>query len=268
MKVTIHIWDLPHRLFHWLLAASVTGAYVTAKIGGELIDWHGRLGVFILGLLVFRIVWGFIGSTHSRFVTFFPSLPRIAAYLKGQWQGIGHNPLGALSVIALLATLALQVGTGLFANDDIAFEGPFFDFIDKDLSDKLTGWHNTAFNVLLSLVVLHLVAIVYYRWAKKTNLVKPMLTGKKEIPVTLAEAIITDHHIKAGVVRFALSLIISSTVAWGASGGITQFPIARVTSPCCSFAWAAVDVVQSNGLLSDSQQQTAQVAPAQAPANF
>lgn len=220
MKVTVHIWDLPHRLFHWLLAASVIAAYVTAKIGGEWIDWHGRLGVFILGLLVFRIVWGFIGSTHSRFSSFFPTLPRLLAYLKGRWQGIGHNPLGGLSVLALLTVLAVQVGTGLFANDDIAFEGPLFGFIDKDTSDQATAWHNTSVNFLLALVALHLVAIIFYRWVKKNNLVVPMLTGKKQIPVALAE--VSDHGHRAGLIRFALSLIISSTVAWGASGGIVQ----------------------------------------------
>ena len=223
MKVTIHIWDLPHRLFHWLLAVSVVAAYITAKIGGELIDWHGRLGIFILGLLVFRIIWGFIGSTHSSFSTFFPTFSRISAYLKGQWQGIGHNPLGALSVLALLAAVAVQVGTGLFANDDIAFEGPLFDLIDKDVSDKLTGLHSTTFYILLGFVVLHLIAIVFYRFVKKTYLVKPMLTGKKEVPRALAEAVAPDHStIGFGAVRFILSLIISSTVVWGVSGGVTQ----------------------------------------------
>ncbi|WP_333873995.1 cytochrome b/b6 domain-containing protein [Methylobacter sp.] len=222
MKVTLPVWDLPHRLFHWLLVISVTAAYITAKIGGALIDWHGRIGIFILGLLVFRIIWGFIGSTHSRFVTFFPTFSRLAAYLKGRWQGIGHNPLGALSVIALLTVLAVQVGTGLFANDDIAFEGPLFNLVDKSSSDKLTGWHNTAFNFLLALVALHLAAIVYYRWIKKTNLVVPMLTGKKNIPVALAEVVAGRHDQGFGILRFILSLIISSTVVWGVSGGISQ----------------------------------------------
>lgn len=222
MKVTLPVWDLPHRLFHWLLVISVTAAYITAKIGGALIDWHGRIGIFILGLLVFRIIWGFIGSTHSRFVTFFPTFSRLAAYLKGRWQGIGHNPLGALSVIALLTVLAVQVGTGLFANDDIAFEGPLFNLVDKSFSDKLTGWHNTAFNFLLALIVLHLAALVFYRWVKKTNLVGPMLTGKKKIPVALAEVVTARHDQGFGILRFILSLIISSTVVWGVSGGISQ----------------------------------------------
>ncbi|UOA10110.1 MULTISPECIES: cytochrome b/b6 domain-containing protein [Methylobacter] len=226
MKVTIHIWDLPHRLFHWLLAVSVAASYITAKIGGSLIDWHGRLGIFILGLLIFRIIWGFIGSTHSRFSTFFPTFSRLAAYLKGRWQGIGHNPLGALSVIALLTTVAVQVGTGLFANDDIAFEGPLFDFVDKSFSNKLTGLHSTTFYVLLGFVVLHIVAIIFYRWVKKTNLVTPMLTGKKEIPVALAEAMAITPDKSFGPMRFILSMIISGTVVWGVSGGITQlYPV-------------------------------------------
>jgi cytochrome b len=222
MKVTIHIWDLPHRLFHWLLVASVIASYITAKIGGALIDWHGRLGIFILGLLVFRFIWGFVGSTQSRFATFFPTVPRIVAYLKGSWQGIGHNPLGALSVLALLTVLAVQVGTGLFSNDDIAFEGPLFNLVDKAFSNKLTSWHNISFNFLLALVGLHLVALIFYRWVKKTNLIAPMLTGKKKIPVLLAEAV-APHHVKEfGALRFILSVIISSTIVWGVAGGISQ----------------------------------------------
>lgn len=220
MKVTIHIWDLPLRLFHWLLAIAVAAAYVTAKIGGALIDWHGRIGLFILGLLVFRILWGFVGSTHARFLTFFPTLPRLIAYLKGRWQGIGHNPLGALSVFALLAVLAAQVGTGLFANDDIAFVGPLFNFVDKSVSDRLTGLHNTIFDLLLAFIVLHVVAIVFYRWVKKTNLVVPMLTGKKQVPKTLAASLTGRRSTGVGAISFILSLIISCTVVWGVTGGI------------------------------------------------
>lgn len=222
MKVTLHIWDLPLRLFHWFLVISVVAAYITATLGGSLMDWHGRIGIFILGLLIFRIVWGFIGSTHARFATFFPTVSRVVAYLKGRWQGVGHNPLGGLFVFTLLSALAVQVGTGLFANDDIAFEGPLFSFVDKSFSDKLTGWHSIVFNILLGLVALHLIAIVFYRRYKKTNLVKPMLTGKKEIPTALAE-IVASHPVKGfGAIRLVLSLIISGTVVWGVSGGIAQ----------------------------------------------
>jgi len=220
MKVTIHIWDLPLRLFHWLLVAAVAAAYVTAKIGGPLIDWHGRIGIFILGLLVFRILWGFVGSTHARFLTFFPTLSRLAAYLKGRWQGIGHNPLGALSVFALLAALAVQVGTGLFANDDIAYTGPLAGLVDASVSQRLTAWHNIAFDLLVALLVLHVVAIVFYRWVKKTNLIGPMVTGKKQVPKALAASVAQSHATGAGAIGLILSLIISCTVVWGVAGGI------------------------------------------------
>ncbi|MEQ1531515.1 MAG: cytochrome b/b6 domain-containing protein, partial [Methylococcales bacterium] len=225
MKV-IHIWDLPLRLFHWLLAVAFVVAYVTAKFGGALMDWHGRIGIFVLGLLIFRVVWGFVGSTHARFSTFFPTFSRLLAYLKGRWQGVGHNPVGGLSVFALLTALVVQVSTGLFANDDIAFQGPLFDYVDKSLSDQLTGWHSRLFNGLLALVILHVLAIFFYRWVKKTNLLVPMLTGKKQVPKTLAEALLHTHKPRVGTIRFVLSVVISCTVVWGVSGGIAKlYPI-------------------------------------------
>ena len=132
MKISVHIWDWPLRLFHWLLVLAVVGSFATGKLGGNLTDWHARLGGLVLGLLVFRLIWGFIGSTHARFANFFPTFSRLALYLRGEWQGVGHNPAGALAIFALLATLALLVATGLFANDDIGFEGPLFHLVDKE----------------------------------------------------------------------------------------------------------------------------------------
>lgn len=220
MKVNVHIWDWPLRVFHWLLVVAVIGAYTTGTLGGSLTDWHGRFGSVVLGLLVFRLIWGFIGTTHARFANFFPTLPRLLAYFKGEWQGAGHNPAGALAVFALLATLLFLVGTGLFANDDIAFEGPLFHWVDKDVSDKLSGLHNTAFNVLLGLVIVHVAAIAFYQRVKKTNLIVPMLTGKKQLPRTLAPVPIRP----VGAVRFSVTLLISLSVVWGVwNGGVVQY---------------------------------------------
>lgn len=182
MSVEVKVWDWPLRLFHWLLVVSVVGAYWTGKVGGEWTDWHARFGSTILGLLVFRIGWGFFGSAHARFINFFPTWSRLRDYLRGEWSGVGHNPVGAFAVFALLAVLIALVGTGLFANDDIAFEGPLFDLIDKDFSDSLSGWHLKIVNVLLGLVALHVSAIVYYQRLKKADLLLPMLTGKKRLP--------------------------------------------------------------------------------------
>ena len=229
MSVTIQVWDLPLRLFHWLLALAVLSAVITGEIGGNLIDWHGRIGELVLGLLVFRIIWGFVGSTHARFANFFPTPSRIAAYLKGQWQGHGHNPLGALSVIALLAVLATLVGAGLFANDDIAFQGPLFSLVNKSLSDKLSSLHALTFDALAVLLVLHIAAIVFYARVKKHNLLAPMLTGNKVVPKDQAASVSV-----MGVRRLLLALVISGVTVWGVSSGVHYFsppPTASIAAP-------------------------------------
>lgn len=205
----IKIWDLPLRAFHWLLVVTVFSAYITAELGGLWIDWHGRLGGFALGLLVFRLIWGFVGSTNARFSSFFPTPSRVTAYIKGQWQGYGHNPLGALSVLALLAILFALIGTGLFANDDIAFNGPLLNLVEKSQSDWLTGLHETIFNILLALIVLHIAAIAFYFFFKKKNLVKPMITGIQE-----KSGEVTQTNVGGGLVKFIIAVTIASLLVW------------------------------------------------------
>jgi cytochrome b len=175
----IRLWDLPVRIFHWSLVVAVLVAFVTARLGGDWMDWHGRAGLAIVGLVTFRVVWGVVGSTHARFLSFAPTPSRLRAYLTGRWHGVGHNPLGALSVFGLLALLAVQAGTGLFSNDDIAFDGPLSGLIEKARSDSLTGLHHQLSNVLLVLLGLHILAIAFYLLVKKHDLIKPMLTGWK-----------------------------------------------------------------------------------------
>jgi cytochrome b len=225
MSVAIQVWDLPLRIFHWLLAFAVLSAVVTGEIGGALIDWHGRIGVLILGLLIFRVIWGFVGSSHSRFAHFFPTPTKIKDYLKGHWKGHGHNPLGAISVIALLAVLFTLVGAGLFSNDDIAFQGPLFPFVSKSLSDKLSAIHAWGINVLAVLVVLHVAAIVFYERVKKHNLVGPMVTGKKVVPKDQANEVT-----KVGIRRFVVTLSISVFVAWGIGNGVKYLEPAKPVS--------------------------------------
>ena len=176
----IRVWDLPLRIFHWALVACVIGSFVTENLGGNAMAWHGRCGLAILGLLTFRLVWGFVGPTTARFASFLRGPRAIRDYLQGRWQGIGHNPLGALSVVALLATLLIMALTGLFANDDILFDGPLYGLVDKELSDQLTSIHKWFETVILALVGLHLAAIVFYGWVKKQPLVRTMITGWKE----------------------------------------------------------------------------------------
>lgn len=212
----IKIWDLPLRLFHWLLVVLVVAAVVTANIGGNAMDWHGRIGLCILGLIVFRITWGFVGSFHARFASFWPTPSSLRAYLRGEWKGHGHNPLGALSVLALLALLGVQAATGLFSNDDIAFAGPLSKYVSEATSSALTGFHEASAGAILTLVALHLAAIAFYVLIKKETLIKPMVSGWKDVPAESSPPpeITTGRRIAA----LLFSLMITLLVVYGASG--------------------------------------------------
>ena len=177
----IVLWDLPLRVFHWSLVAAVTVAIVTGELGGAWMAWHGRAGLLIVGLLVFRGVWGVLGSATSRFTHFAPSPGRLVAYLRGRWRGVGHNPLGALSVFALLGLLFAQVATGLFGNDDIAFAKPLNPLVDDRSGARLTSWHRLLADGLFVLLALHLAAIAFHVLVKRHRLIRPMVTGRLDV---------------------------------------------------------------------------------------
>ena len=210
----IRLWDVPTRLFHWLLALSVAAALISAQIGGNFMDWHGRLGLFIVGLVVFRLVWGVMGSTYARFTQFFPTPAKVKLYLRGEWSGVGHNPLGALSVLGLLGLLGFQATSGLFSNDDISFIGPLFDLVGKDRSNQLTQLHHWVSNLIYLLIGLHLAAIGFYAFVKKDNLVKPMLTGWKESDPAGQALSATG----GGWVALIVSLCFAGAAVYAASG--------------------------------------------------
>ncbi|OHC69864.1 MAG: cytochrome B [Rhodocyclales bacterium RIFCSPLOWO2_02_FULL_63_24] len=212
----IKLWDLPTRVFHWCLATCVIGSLVTQQIGGNAMTWHGRFGLAVLGLLVFRIVWGFVGSTYARFAQFVRGPAAIKAYLRGEWKGVGHNPLGALSVLALLVTLTLLAATGIFANDDIAFEGPLYALVGKDFSDRMSGIHRLIEPAILLLVFAHLAAIVFYARVRKDNLVRPMITGWTVGAGETARG--------GGAVAFVCAVLIALGAAYGASGAWIPAP--------------------------------------------
>jgi len=173
------VWDLPTRLFHWLVVLSIIGSYTTATLGTVWMPWHMRLGYFMIGLLIFRVIWGLIGPRHARFVNFIKGPTSIVAYLKGMSQSVGHNPMGAGMVVLMLVLLAVQATTGLFSTDDIAFVGPYYPSVSHDLGEKLTGIHHKNFNLILAAVVLHLSAIIFYTFVKKERLVSAMIHGYK-----------------------------------------------------------------------------------------
>jgi cytochrome b len=174
------VWDLPVRLVHWLLAALIVFSWWS--VHHHHTGWHIWSGCAILTLLVFRILWGFVGSSTARFSSFIRGPRALAAHWRGKWSGIGHNPVGALSVLALLGAVAVQVGLGLVSEDeDGIFMGPLAGLVSTDTSDKARDLHELWFDVIVALVALHLLAIVYHRFRGR-ELTLPMITGRAPLP--------------------------------------------------------------------------------------
>jgi cytochrome b len=184
----IRVWDLPTRLFHWILAAVVVASVVTGQVGGNAMVWHIRLGLLVMALLVFRLVWGFVGGHWSRFASFLYGPRSVMAYLRGDSgpggrYAIGHSPVGALSVWALLGLLAVQVATGLVADDEIATTGPLNRFVSGRVAQLASEWHAAVGKTLLVvLTIAHVTAVLYYLWRKQKNLIAPMIRGDVSLP--------------------------------------------------------------------------------------
>lgn len=197
------VWDLPLRLFHWLLVLSMAASWITAELGFDYTPWHMRLGYFAIGLVVFRVIWGFIGPKHARFSSFLTGPSGIWRYARGLAAGTmiqtaGHNPLGGISVIVMLVLVGFQAATGLFATDDIVWTGPYYGAVSGATADRLTSLHHLNFNIILVAVALHILAIAFYFLVKKQNLVAAMFHGKKL--VAEHEAITTSEIVKAVIV--------------------------------------------------------------------
>ena len=217
MKKIIRVWDLPIRLFHWLLVLCIVGSLISVNIGGNAIQWHAYFGYSILSLLIFRIIWGFVGSTHARFASFFPTKKAILDYLSGSAPRVlGHNPIGAMSVFALLFVLSIQVLTGLFVDDEIAFQGPLAKYVSSSVGSFLSEIHESNQVVIYTLIVIHITAIWAYKKFKGENLIKPMISGDKEIdPSEEAKYLPTDlgRASKDGGLQRTLALLLLSVIA-------------------------------------------------------
>ncbi|MDT9000062.1 cytochrome b/b6 domain-containing protein [Paucibacter sp. APW11] len=210
----IRVWDLPTRLFHWALVLAVLGAVVSAKIGGLMMAWHLRCGYAIAALLVFRLLWGIVGGHWSRFRQFFYTPAAFVRYLRGRplpedCFEIGHNPLGALSVLLMLAWLGLQVGSGLIADDEIDTTGPLVAWVSSDTSQRWTGQHTGLGQWgLIAMVAVHVAAILFYRCFKRRNLLAPMISGDKMV------ARVVEHSADTLATRlFALTLAAACAAA-------------------------------------------------------
>jgi cytochrome b len=232
-KRRVKVWDVPTRLFHWLLVILTIGVFITgfwasdqtfaAFVSGSLgvspIELHGQLGLAIAGLLVFRLVWGVIGSTYARFNQFVPGPARVFAYLRGQWHGLGHNPLGAFSVLGMLALMLFQVVSGLVADDDISFAGPLRALVSQSTADWFTGMHKLNAWLIAGLVSLHTLSVIFYAVVKKNNLLFPMFTGYK----TVDDPSLKSAH-GGGWLSFILAVLVAVAVVWIANGGLNPAP--------------------------------------------
>lgn len=209
----IRVWDLPTRLFHWCLAALVIAAIVTAHVGGNALEWHFRIGYSILTLVGFRLIWGFVGGRYARFASFVRRPSTILAAARGTVPADaspGHNPIGGLSVLAMLALIGAQASAGLFANDDIASEGPLAHLVSKAASDALTLMHKLNEKLIIALIVVHVIAIAFYRLRKGQDLVRPMITGdKRGIDPSMASR--DDAALR---LRAALLLAACAAIVW------------------------------------------------------
>jgi cytochrome b len=226
MKKIIRVWDLPIRLFHWLLVLCIIGSLISVNLGGNAIQWHAYFGYCILTLLIFRIVWGFIGSTHARFASFFPKPATVIAYLrKSAPHYLGHNPLGAISVFALLLVLSVQASTGLFVDDEVAFQGPLAKYVSESTISLLSEIHESNQVLIYALIAIHISAIWYYNKFKGENLIKPMISGDKEIdPSQQAIDLPSDlgQPSQDGALQRGLALLILSVIAIAVGYFITK----------------------------------------------
>ncbi|MEO5881108.1 MAG: cytochrome b/b6 domain-containing protein [Caldimonas sp.] len=218
----VRVWDLPTRVFHWLLASLVLFSFVTAYVGGNAMTWHLRSGFAIFTLLAFRLVWGFVGGRWSRFRAFVYAPSASLRYLRGQslpheHHHVGHSPLGAGSVFALLGILALQVSTGLIADDEIVTTGPLARHVSSATSSLATSWHkNYGQWIIVGLVALHVAAIAFYWLRLRQNLVAPMWHGDKQLTADVPGAVDTGRsRTIALVVVLACALGVAVVVRLG-----------------------------------------------------
>jgi cytochrome b len=228
---SVHAWDLPTRLFHWTLVLLILSAWASYEfaedIGDETLVWHRANGLAVLILVVWRLLWGIVGPPTARFADFIRGPSAITGYATGLLSGrtaryLGHNPLGALMVVALLAALTAISGFGLFATDDNDLVGgPLYRLVEEQQNARATRLHDQLFNyVLLPLAALHIAANVLYTLVKKEPLIQAMITGRKPVePYVDAPGANTAERL---MLRDALCLVAAAVIVLGgivAAGG-------------------------------------------------
>ncbi|MHA6765899.1 cytochrome b/b6 domain-containing protein [Sphingobium ummariense] len=209
------VWDLPLRLFHWLLVALIAFSWWSGE--NHEMEWHRWSGYAILFLLVFRLYWGVVGGRTARFARFVRGPGAALAYLRGAGEAdVGHNPLGGWSVVAMLTILIAMVTAGLFAVDVDGLEsGPLADYVSFDTGRWASDMHSLIFNLLVGLIALHVAAILFYLVARRRNLVGPMIAGGTKV----AEGT-TTVPLGASFWRALIGLLIAGVVTYAVSKGL------------------------------------------------
>ena len=219
---TAWVWDLPVRIIHWSLLLAVVGAWLTRELEGDWFVWHTRCGYAVFVLVVTRILWGFLGTRHARFVHFVRGPRGVIDYLKGSSTNLaGHNPLGALMILTLLSMLLVQAITGLFANDQVFETGPLFGYVTIETSDRLTTLHKQLFDWIVGAIAVHIAAAFFYLWVRRENLILPMITGRKP-----AEAVPENERISSS--KLWLAVVMASIVGAGLYWVIRSAPEASL----------------------------------------
>lgn len=214
---SIRVWDLPTRLFHWGLAITVIGSFVSVKIGGNAMDWHARFGYCALALLGFRWCWGFLGSRYAQFSQFIKGPKAVFAEMRGVLPTMpGHNPLGAISVMVLLLVFTVQASLGLMTTDEIAFDGPLVKHVSGDMVALASRLHQQLEWVLIGLVVLHVGAIVFHARVRHHNLVPAMIHGDQQVSLSSSAVAARDNwalRIKAALIAAFIAIAVAFVAA-------------------------------------------------------
>jgi cytochrome b len=211
----VAVWDWPVRVVHWLIVLLVAALLTTGLIGNEMLVWHMRCGQALLALVIFRIIWGFVGSTNARFSSFVRGPKAVLDYAMSLIRPphhvhATHNPLGGWMVVALLLVLLAQATTGLFTNDDILYDGPLVKWVDKDLSDAIGTWHRRMWWVVVALASVHIFAVIGYLMHLGEDLVYPMVSGEKVLPAHLHR----PQHAEASTTRALVLLALCALAVW------------------------------------------------------
>lgn len=209
LRLPMRIWDLPTRVFHWALVLLLLTSYLSAQF--NLMGLHFLSGYAVLAGLLFRLAWGVVGSDTSRFGAFLRSplagFRHLGRLFKPEIDDEpGHNAAGGWMVLIMLALLCVQVGTGLFANDDALLSAPLAKYVTKPASDALSTVHSINVNLILAAVTVHLAAIAAYAWGKKQNLLRPMLTGKKKLPAAMRAPRMRGSLLAAAIMAAAVAI--------------------------------------------------------------